>query len=205
MQVPEPIQTACTRWQSDPLSLGSYSHVRVGSSGADYDIMAEPVEGRLFFAGEATTRQYPATMHGAFLTGLREAAAILRTLEVLPLPRPFPRDSLLEDLFQAPDFSSDVFCFVFDDDNVNSPGFMRMALDMGSPVHLYTFVSRDQAEELRKFEGVAEKLSLLCKGFGLKLMSKRCFLEVGSSLISAITQSRKKRWRRREFSELKNN
>ncbi|KAE8693437.1 Lysine-specific histone demethylase 1-like protein 2 [Hibiscus syriacus] len=43
----------------------------------DYDILAESIGNRLFFAGEATTRQYPATMHGAYLSGLTEAARIL--------------------------------------------------------------------------------------------------------------------------------
>ncbi|KAJ0546023.1 putative amine oxidase [Helianthus annuus] len=33
IEVPEPIQTVCTRWGSDPFSLGSYSNVAVGSSG----------------------------------------------------------------------------------------------------------------------------------------------------------------------------
>ncbi|KAJ8542295.1 hypothetical protein K7X08_017161 [Anisodus acutangulus] len=88
IEVPLPIQTVFTRWGSDPFSFGSYSNVAVGASGDDYEILAETVgEGRLFFAGEATTRRYPATMHGAFITGLREAAkmahhASVRTLDL---------------------------------------------------------------------------------------------------------------------------
>ena len=78
--VPAPVTWRCTRWEGDPLSFGSYSHVAVGASGADYDAMAEPVGNRLFFGGEATTRKHPATMHGAFFTGLREAAKITSTV-----------------------------------------------------------------------------------------------------------------------------
>ncbi|CAH0399861.1 unnamed protein product [Chilo suppressalis] len=68
-------------WRADPFARGSYSFVAVGSSGTDYDLLAAPVPGapgenRLFFAGEHTMRNYPATVHGAFLSGLREAGRL---------------------------------------------------------------------------------------------------------------------------------
>lgn len=50
----------------------------------DFDMLASPVAdsngiNRVFFAGEATTWHYPATTHGAFLTGLREANRVMVT------------------------------------------------------------------------------------------------------------------------------
>lgn len=90
--VPQPKETVVTRWRADPWARGSYSFVSVGSSGSDYDLLAAPVIPqnpnlpsevqeqdelpRLFFAGEHTIRNYPATVHGAFLSGLREAGRI---------------------------------------------------------------------------------------------------------------------------------
>lgn len=46
-----------------------------GSSGADYDELAKPA-GRILFAGEATCRTHPATVVGATLSGIREAARL---------------------------------------------------------------------------------------------------------------------------------
>jgi len=63
-KVPDPTGWQITRWTEDPFAFGSYSHIPPGATGADYDIMAEPVAGRLFFAGEATDRRFPSTVHG---------------------------------------------------------------------------------------------------------------------------------------------
>ncbi|RMH16359.1 MAG: FAD-binding protein [Acidobacteria bacterium] len=74
--IPAPERLVATRWHRDPFAGGSYSFVPVGARGEDYEALAEPVAGRLFFAGEATNRSYPATVHGAYLSGLREAKRI---------------------------------------------------------------------------------------------------------------------------------
>lgn len=72
-EIPDPVSYTITRWGCDPWIRGSYSSVPPGCAGAaDYVELARNVEGRLFFAGEATSARYPAQMHGAFDSGLRE-------------------------------------------------------------------------------------------------------------------------------------
>jgi len=75
--IPEPEAWLITRWGSDPFAGGSYSHTPPGASSADYDALAQPVVDRLFFAGESTSNQHPATVHGAFWSGEREAKRIV--------------------------------------------------------------------------------------------------------------------------------
>ncbi|KAK3161727.1 hypothetical protein QOZ80_1BG0080690 [Eleusine coracana subsp. coracana] len=75
-------------WAADPLFLGSYSYVAVGSSGEDLDTMAEPLphaDGghderplRVLFAGEATHRTHYSTTHAAYPSGVREADRLLQ-------------------------------------------------------------------------------------------------------------------------------
>ncbi|KAK7329043.1 hypothetical protein VNO77_23188 [Canavalia gladiata] len=79
-----------TKWGTDPLFLGSYSYVAVGSSGDDLDTMAEPLPNdsscqpsassplQILFAGEATHRTHYSTTHGAYFSGLREANRLLQ-------------------------------------------------------------------------------------------------------------------------------
>jgi monoamine oxidase len=76
--ISEPTRSVITRWSADPLSLGSYSCVPVGGSHAMRERLADPIDGVLHIAGEATHSQYPATVHGALLSGYRAAARILR-------------------------------------------------------------------------------------------------------------------------------
>ena len=85
--VPTPRDSVVTRWRADQFSRGSYSHIAVGSTGDDYDIMSAPVKAneietqpKLFFAGEHTMRQFPASVHGALLSGFREAGRIAQLL-----------------------------------------------------------------------------------------------------------------------------
>ncbi|GLJ33375.1 hypothetical protein SUGI_0671400 [Cryptomeria japonica] len=141
VNVPDPIQTVCTRWGSDPLSYGSYSHVAVGASGCDYDKLGESVgDGRVFFAGEATSRRYPATMHGAFLSGLREAANISKHANMKSMTmhteRRLLKDNgscaaLLDDLFREPDLEFGKFSILFDplSDGPQSMSLLRVVVE----------------------------------------------------------------------------
>ena len=78
--IPPPVDALITRWRSDPWARGSYSYVPPGSSYQRYAALGEPIGGKLFFAGEATHVEFPSTVHGAFLSGIRAA----RQLAALP-------------------------------------------------------------------------------------------------------------------------
>src|SRR5579871_5141856 len=86
--LPPPVQTMVTRWRKDPFAGGSYSYVGPKATGQEYDLLGEAVDGKLFFAGEATCRTHPATVHGAYMSGLRAASEVLEqfigTIEMPP-------------------------------------------------------------------------------------------------------------------------
>jgi hypothetical protein len=76
-QVPQPRKYLVTRWEDEPYSRGVYSHIALGATTLDYDAMAEPLwEERLLWAGEATCKEHPATVAGAYISGMREAARV---------------------------------------------------------------------------------------------------------------------------------
>ncbi|XP_006860854.1 PREDICTED: lysine-specific histone demethylase 1B [Chrysochloris asiatica] len=75
-EVPDPTKYFVTRWSADPWIQMAYSFVKTGGSGEAYDIIAEEIQGTIFFAGEATNRHFPQTVTGAYLSGVREASKI---------------------------------------------------------------------------------------------------------------------------------
>ena len=86
--VPQPIETIVTRWGKDPFARGSYSYVDAASLPGDYEAMAAPI-GTLHFAGEATCATHPATVHGAYISGLRAASEIIDDLlGPIEVPKP---------------------------------------------------------------------------------------------------------------------
>lgn len=76
-EIPEPQGYLITRWGKDPLAFGSYSHIPPFASGDDLDALFESVDDVLYFAGEATHREFPGTVHGAYLSGIAAAQEIL--------------------------------------------------------------------------------------------------------------------------------
>jgi len=83
--LPAPVATAVTTWHRDPWARGSYSMPTVGRSWDDSDVRAEPVMGRLLFAGEATNGELSSTVQGALISGLREARRIDEAAELAGL------------------------------------------------------------------------------------------------------------------------
>jgi monoamine oxidase len=80
--IPVPNAYAATNWLHDPFSRGSYTAMLLGSSGDDLDAIAEPVAGRILFAGEATNRARHSTADGALSSGIREAKRLLQAPSV---------------------------------------------------------------------------------------------------------------------------
>lgn len=76
-KAPDPVDHHVTHWTEDPFARGAFSYTAAGSGDADRVALGDPVGDRLFFAGEATEIEHTATVHGALLSGRREADRIL--------------------------------------------------------------------------------------------------------------------------------
>ena len=77
---PTPAAMIRTSWSTDPLAFGCYSYMAVGADPKMRNALAAPLGNRVFFAGEATASDYPATVHGAQSSGVRVAQEILDVL-----------------------------------------------------------------------------------------------------------------------------
>jgi monoamine oxidase len=75
---PAPLDAQVTRWSRDALALGSYSFNAVGTGAASRQTLGgTDWDGRLVFAGEATSASHPGTVHGALLSGLEAASGVI--------------------------------------------------------------------------------------------------------------------------------
>jgi monoamine oxidase len=64
-------------WTADSFSKGAYTYVSPGAVGAA-EVLAEPVQQTLFFAGEATDAEQMGTVAAAISSGRRAAAQFAR-------------------------------------------------------------------------------------------------------------------------------
>lgn len=91
MDVPSPTRVRITRWGGDQFSRGCYTFLPPGTSDQDYFLLQAPCNSkgeafmvdksetmRLFFCGEHTTSLHPSMAHGAYLSGLRAAADVMK-------------------------------------------------------------------------------------------------------------------------------
>ncbi len=75
--IPNPTNMLRTKWGQNINTFGAYSFATNGATSADFDTMATEINHKLFFAGEHTERDYRGTVHGAYLSGIREADKII--------------------------------------------------------------------------------------------------------------------------------
>lgn len=201
--VPDPVQAVCTRWGQDCFTYGSYSYVAVGSSGDDYDILAESIgDGRVFFAGEATNKQYPATMHGAFLSGMREAANILRVAKRRSLALTSKSNNDIEEsddlteLFNSPDLTFGSFSILFDPRSNDLESLSLLRVKFQGPkldsclLCLYGLISRKQAITLSELGDDGKRMEVLSQNFQVRLVGRKGLSDAGDSLFKHIKAAR---------------
>jgi monoamine oxidase len=74
------------RWGADPYALGAYSFALPGYADRRA-ALAEPVDDRLFFAGEACSPHDFSTAHGGYLTGIAAAEGVIAARRRSPAMR----------------------------------------------------------------------------------------------------------------------
>jgi Flavin containing amine oxidoreductase len=75
------VEVFVTAWSSEPFAGGAYSTLGVGATPGDRLALAQVMEQRVTFAGEHLSVEHPATMHGAYNSGV---AAGERLIEAQP-------------------------------------------------------------------------------------------------------------------------
>ena len=79
--IPNPTQIFRTKWGKDRHTFGSYSFATNGTTSKDFDTLGASLFEKVFFAGEHTHRSYRGTVHGAYLSGIREADKLIQLVK----------------------------------------------------------------------------------------------------------------------------
>ena len=72
--VPDPTQSIVSAWDGDDWVKGAYSCAQPGAAD-QRAVLARPIDDRIYFAGEATSSNYYASVHGACISGSEAARA----------------------------------------------------------------------------------------------------------------------------------
>jgi len=80
--IPEPTDLLRSQWHSDPFCYGSYTAAVKGMNDEEFELLAENIDGKLFFAGEHTHHTFRGTVHGAYLSGEEVVQEVLELLSV---------------------------------------------------------------------------------------------------------------------------
>ena len=83
--IAEPEQNIITRWTNDPHTFGAYSYLTTEATNDMRSDLAEPVDAKLYFAGEASHEEHPSTVHGAFLSGERKQTELFNLVARITL------------------------------------------------------------------------------------------------------------------------
>ena len=75
------IKSYIHRWGQEEFTKGSYSFAAINTRPEDFEALQSSQLRVLYFAGEHTSRAFPGTCHGAFLTGRDTAMKVLKTME----------------------------------------------------------------------------------------------------------------------------
>jgi monoamine oxidase len=75
--IPYPSHFYRTKWNTNPYTYGAYSFIPKKAKNKDFKTFEKPIKGKIYFAGEHTSILYRGTVHGAYLSGIREAKKIV--------------------------------------------------------------------------------------------------------------------------------
>ena len=74
----QPVNYHISRWLTQPFFKGSYSFSNTDDTEQYIKILAQPIDNKVFFAGEATSTEGPGYVHGAYLSGILASQRIVK-------------------------------------------------------------------------------------------------------------------------------